>query len=42
MNIKVVPLEKRPAYLGSFGAVFAISSVVGPLLGGAFSGAYFL
>ncbi|KAI0092363.1 ABC transporter [Irpex rosettiformis] len=34
---QIVPLEKRPAYLGSFGAVFAISSVIGPLLGGVFS-----
>lgn len=32
-----VPLHKRPLYQGLFGAVFGISSVVGPLLGGAFT-----
>ncbi|CAE7095866.1 unnamed protein product [Rhizoctonia solani] len=30
-------LESRPALFGTFGAVFALSSVVGPLLGGAFT-----
>ncbi|GAA5983322.1 hypothetical protein JCM5350_003071 [Sporobolomyces pararoseus] len=33
----VSPLEDRPKLLGGFGAVFAISSVVGPLLGGVFT-----
>ncbi|KAK1566006.1 major facilitator superfamily transporter [Colletotrichum navitas] len=33
----VVPLPKRPAYNGLFGSVYAIASVVGPLLGGAFT-----
>ncbi|WYZ42281.1 hypothetical protein EsH8_V_001176 [Colletotrichum jinshuiense] len=33
----IVPLPKRPAYTGLVGAVYAIASVVGPLLGGAFT-----
>jgi hypothetical protein len=32
-----VPLHKRPLYQGLFGAIFGLSSVVGPLLGGAFT-----
>ncbi len=32
-----VPLHKRPMYQGLFGAVFGLSSVIGPLLGGAFT-----
>lgn len=32
-----VPLHKRPLYQGMFGAIFGLSSVVGPLLGGAFT-----
>jgi hypothetical protein len=32
-----VPLHKRPVYQGLFGAVFGISSIIGPLLGGAFT-----
>ncbi|KAI5459128.1 major facilitator superfamily domain-containing protein [Mariannaea sp. PMI_226] len=35
--IHTVPLHKRPLYQGMFGAVFGVSSVVGPLLGGAFT-----
>jgi hypothetical protein len=35
--VEIVPLEKRPAWTGAFGAVFAIASVAGPLLGGAFT-----
>lgn len=35
--IYAVPLHKRPMYQGMFGAIFGISSVVGPLLGGAFT-----
>ncbi|EXJ82700.1 hypothetical protein A1O3_06514 [Capronia epimyces CBS 606.96] len=33
----LVPLRKRPAWTGSLGAVFAIASVAGPLLGGVFT-----
>ncbi|KAI0379851.1 putative MFS aflatoxin efflux pump [Hypomontagnella monticulosa] len=32
-----VPLHKRPLYMGFFGAVFGLSSVLGPLIGGAFT-----
>lgn len=35
--VYILPLHKRPAYTGLFGAVFGISSVAGPLLGGAFT-----
>jgi MFS family permease len=35
--VHTIPLAKRPMYQGLFGAVFGIASVVGPLLGGAFT-----
>lgn len=35
--VHAVPLHKRPKYQGFFGAVFGISSVTGPLVGGAFT-----
>lgn len=37
MIAEICPLEKRPALMGSFGAVFALASVMGPLLGGVFT-----
>ncbi|KAI2629294.1 major facilitator superfamily domain-containing protein [Hypomontagnella submonticulosa] len=30
----VIPLQQRPLYQGAFGAVFALASVIGPLVGG--------
>lgn len=35
--IAIVPLTKRPLLQGLIGAVFGVASVVGPLLGGAFT-----
>lgn len=35
--VYAVPLHKRPQFQGLFGAVFGVASVVGPLLGGAFT-----
>lgn len=35
--VYAVPLHKRPRIQGLFGAVFGISSIVGPLVGGAFT-----
>jgi MFS family permease len=35
--IPLVPLQKRPMYQGFLGAIFGVSSVVGPLVGGAFT-----
>lgn len=32
-----IPLQQRPIYQGAFGAVFAVASVVGPLVGGTFT-----
>ncbi|KAI1088430.1 putative efflux pump antibiotic resistance protein [Rostrohypoxylon terebratum] len=32
-----IPLQQRPIYQGVFGAVFAVGSVVGPLIGGSFT-----
>jgi MFS family permease len=34
----IVPLQDRGKYQGLIGSVYGVSSVVGPLLGGAFTG----
>lgn len=34
---QLVPLHKRPMYVGLMGSTFGVSSIVGPLLGGAFT-----
>ncbi|KAF8315124.1 ABC transporter [Clavulina sp. PMI_390] len=34
---EICPIEKRPALMGTFGGVFALASVMGPLLGGVFT-----
>ncbi|KAL7940984.1 major facilitator superfamily domain-containing protein [Trichoderma barbatum] len=33
----VIPLQQRPLYQGLFGAVFAVASVIGPVVGGTFT-----
>jgi MFS family permease len=35
--VQIVPLAKRPLYIGLLGAMFGISSVIGPLMGGVFT-----
>jgi MFS family permease len=35
--VYAVPLHNRPKYQGLIGAVFGVSSIVGPLVGGAFT-----
>jgi MFS family permease len=37
LMIPIVPLQKRPMYQGFMGIMFAVASVVGPLLGGFFT-----
>jgi predicted MFS family arabinose efflux permease len=32
-----IPLQQRPIYQGLFGAIFAVASVIGPLVGGSFT-----
>ncbi|OAP63962.1 hypothetical protein AYL99_03189 [Fonsecaea erecta] len=32
-----IPLQQRPIWQGAFGAIFAVASVIGPLVGGAFT-----
>lgn len=36
--IPLIPLHRRPAFQALFGAVFGIASVMGPLVGGGFTG----
>jgi len=35
--VYIVPLHQRPKFQGMFGAIFGIASIVGPLIGGAFT-----
>jgi Major Facilitator Superfamily len=35
--VPTIPLAKRPIYQGLLGAIFGVSSVIGPLVGGAFT-----
>jgi MFS family permease len=35
---EITTLEARPRFFGLFGAIFGASSVIGPTLGGAFTG----
>lgn len=35
--VHTIPLRQRPIWQGNFGAIFAIASVIGPLIGGAFT-----
>ncbi|KAG7290107.1 hypothetical protein NEMBOFW57_000102 [Staphylotrichum longicolle] len=35
--VYIVPLHQRPKFQGMFGALFGIASIVGPLIGGAFT-----
>jgi MFS family permease len=35
--VYAVPLEKRPKIQGAYGALFGLSSIVGPIIGGAFT-----
>lgn len=35
--VYTVPLEKRPRIQGLFGAIFGLASILGPLIGGAFT-----
>lgn len=35
--IPLAPLEKRPIYQGILGTIFGVSSIIGPLIGGAFT-----
>lgn len=34
----MIPLHRRPAFQGLFGVVFGVASVMGPLIGGGFTG----
>jgi MFS family permease len=34
---QILPLQKRPAYVGMLGSMYGLSSIIGPVLGGAFT-----
>ncbi|EJD51072.1 MFS general substrate transporter [Auricularia subglabra TFB-10046 SS5] len=36
MTVDIIPLKDRPKFFGLFGGLFAISGILGPLIGGAF------
>lgn len=35
--LSLVPLRKRPMFTSAFGVIFGISSILGPIIGGAFT-----
>ncbi|KAK7755302.1 hypothetical protein SLS62_002808 [Diatrype stigma] len=37
ITIPMIPLRNRPAFQGMFGAVFGLSAILGPLIGGGFT-----
>jgi MFS family permease len=37
LTISVIPLQKRPMYQGLIAIVFVLSSIIGPIIGGAFT-----
>lgn len=38
--LQVTTIRQRPIFMGVFGAVYAVASIIGPLLGGVFSGTF--
>jgi MFS family permease len=37
LTVYIIPLRQRPVYQGVMGAVIMVSSIIGPLIGGAFT-----